>query len=256
MENKDILFIKELKQMKNYPNNIFYKGDLSLLNKKKISIVGSRRPNSYTKKLTYKIAHELSKRDIVIVSGAAIGVDAIAHNAAGSSNTIAVAANGLDIRYPAINSKLIKSIEENGLILSTYENNFKARKYTFVHRNEVVVSLGEILIVTQADENSGTLTSIEYALKMGKDVYTIPHRIDESMGTQKLIEQGLIKPIYNIDNFLNKFGNISINDNSFYKYLYTFPLYEDALKKYPNKIYELELEGKIVIENGYIKPIV
>ncbi len=256
MANEYKFLIKELKSMKKYPTKLFYKGNTDLLNKRKISIVGTRKPNSYTKQLTYKIASELSKREIVIVSGAAMGVDAIAHNSTKDFNTIAVMANGLDIKYPAINSKLIQSIEEKGLTLSSYEDGSTARKYTFVHRNEIVVSLGEILIVTQADENSGTLTSIDYALKMGKTVYTIPHRIGESQGTQNLIEKGLIKPIYNLDIFLNSFGKIENNDNSLDTYLNTYPLYEDAIKKYPNKIFELELEGKIKIENGYIKPLI
>ena len=101
-------------------------------------------------------------------------------------------ANGLNIRYPAINEKLIKSIEEKGLVLSTYKDEQKARNYTFVQRNEIVVALGEILIVTQADLKSGTLSSIKYALEMGKEVYTIPHHINESLGTQDLLEKDLI----------------------------------------------------------------
>jgi len=254
MSNYLDFYIKELEQVKKYPNEIFYKGNTSLLKERKISIVGTRRPNSYTKQITHKLSYELSKREIIIVSGAAIGVDAISHNAAGSSNTIAVVANGLDIRYPAINSKLINSIEKNGLVISTYKDGEKARNYTFVHRNELVVALGEILIVTQADEKSGTLTSINYALEMGKKVYTIPHRLGESLGTQKLIEKGLIEPIYNLEKFLNSFGNINKKTNTLDTYINTFPLYEDALKKYQDKIYELELEGKIIIENGYIKP--
>lgn len=255
MSSKLNFHINELNSMKKYPKEIFFKGNNSLLNKRKISIVGTRRPNSYSKQITYKIASELSKRDIVIVSGAAIGIDAISHNAATPSNTIAVVANGLDIKYPAINSKLISSIEEKGLVLSTYKDGEKARNYTFVHRNEFVVALGEILIVTQADENSGTLRSIDYALEMGKKVYTIPHRLDESIGTQKLIEKGLITPIYNLDNFLNSFGKIEKNENELESYLNTFPSYLDALKKYQDKIYELELEGKIIVENGYIKTV-
>lgn len=98
-------------------------------------------------------------------------------------------ANGLDIKYPAVNSKLISSIENEGLVLSMYQDTQKPRNYTFVQRNELVVALGEILIVTQADLNSGTLSSINYALKMGKEVYTIPHQIDDSLGTQKLLEK-------------------------------------------------------------------
>jgi DNA processing protein len=255
MTDKNEFAIKELENMKIYPKDIFYKGNISLLKKRKISIVGTRKPNSYTKQLTYKISSELSKRDIVIVSGAAIGVDAIAHNATKNLNTIAVMANGLDIRYPAINSKLIQAIEKDGLLLSAYKDGLSPRKYTFVHRNEIVVSLGEILIVTQADENSGTLTSIDYALKMGKTVYTIPHRIGESIGTQKLIEKGLIQPIYNLESFLDSFGKVENKTNGLNTYLNTYPLYEEAIKKYSNEIFELELEGSIIIKNGYVKPI-
>lgn len=165
--------INELDSMRKYPEKIFYKGDTSLLNKRKISIVGSRKPNTYSAQITHKIASELSKRDIVIISGAAIGVDAISHKAA-MKNTIAIVANGLDIKYPAINKKLIENIEKEALILSTYEDGQRARNYTFVHRNELVVSLGEILIVTHADEDSGSLTSVDYALSMGKKSIQFP----------------------------------------------------------------------------------
>lgn len=89
---------------------------------------------------------------------------------------------------------------------------------------------------------------------MGKKVYTIPHRLNESKGTQKLIEEGLIEPIYNLEKFFNSFGLIKEETNELSKYINSFPLYEDALKKYKDKIFELELEGKIIVENGYIKP--
>ena len=201
------------------------------------------------------LSTQLSKRNIIIVSGAAIGVDAISHFSAGPENTIAVVANGLDIKYPAINSKLITSIEEKGLMLSAYKNKEKARNYTFVHRNEIVVSLGEVLIVTEADQKSGSLTSVKYALDMGKKVYTLPHRLEESIGTQKLVSKGLIEPIYDLEKFLNSFGEIIKEDDELTKYLNSFPLYEEAIKKYANKIFELELEGQIRIENGYIKPM-
>ena len=247
--------IQELEAMKKYPKKLFYKGNLKLLQKRKVSIIGTRRPNSYTKKFTHQLSQNLSKRDVIVVSGAAIGVDAIAHTSANSSNTIAVVANGLDIKYPAINTKLINSIEKDGLILSSYENGQMARNYTFVHRNEIVVALGEILIVTEADEKSGSLTSVKYALEMGKKVYTLPHRLNESLGTQKLVSKGLIEPIYDLDEFLKSFGEIKSCDKELDIYLNSFPLYEDALLKYKDKIFELELEGRIKIENGYIKPL-
>ncbi|RXK13482.1 DNA processing protein DprA [Halarcobacter mediterraneus] len=247
--------IKELNLMKKYPKELFYIGNTQLLKKQKVSIVGSRRPSQYSQRFTHLLSQGLSQRDITVISGAAIGVDSIAHKSAKTENTIAVVANGLDIRYPAINEKLIKEIEKRGLMLSAYKQGEKARNYTFVLRNEIVVALGEILIVTHADEKSGTLSSINYALEMGKKVYTIPQRLDESKGILNYLKKGLITPIYNLEEFLNTFGDKKETTNELELYLKSFPSYEEAVKKYSNKILELELEGKIIIENGHIKPL-
>lgn len=247
--------IDELSSMKKYPNDLFYIGNKKLLEKRKISIVGTRRPNNYTKEFTYKLASKLSDAGICIVSGAAMGVDSLAHQGAKANNTIAVVANGLDIRYPNINKNLISDIENNGLMLSAYKQGEKARNYTFVLRNEIVVALGEFLIVTQADLNSGTLSSIDYALKMNKKVYTIPHRLGESLGTQALLQKGLIEPIYDIDSFIEEKCNIKINPlcgDEVLDFCRNNPSYEEAMAKYPNKIFEYELEGKIKIENARV----
>ena len=249
--------IDELSSMKKYPEELFYLGNIDLLKKRKISIIGSRRPNSYTKEFTYKLSSKFSDLGICIVSGAAMGVDAIAHQGAKSNNTIAVVANGLDIRYPSVNKNLILDIEKNGLMLSAYKENEKARNYTFVHRNEIVVALSEFLIVSEADLDSGSLTSVNYALKMGKEVFTIPHRINESLGTQNLVKQGLIKVIYDVDEFIYKtcgLKNKNIEDEVLL-FCKNNPTYESAIQKFPNKIFEYELEGKIKIENGKIQVI-
>ena len=247
--------IDELSSMKKYPNELFYIGNTNLLNKKKISIVGTRRPNSYTKEFTFKLASKLSDANICIVSGAAMGVDSLAHQGAKSNNTIAVVANGLDIRYPSVNKNLITDIEKNGLILSAYKEGEKARNYTFVLRNEIVVALGDFLIVTQADINSGTLSSVDYALKMGKKVYTLPHRLNDSLGTQELLQKGLIEPIYDIDRFIEEICGIKINSSNndeVLNFCKNNPSYEEAMNKFPNKIFEYELEGKIKIENAKV----
>lgn len=255
MISKINFIIDDLSSMKKYPQELFYIGNTNLLNKKKISIVGTRRPNSYTKEFTYKLSSKLSNADICIVSGAAMGVDALAHQGAKSNNTIAVVANGLDIRYPSVNKNLIADIEKNGLMLSAYKEGEKARNYTFVLRNEIVVALGEILIVTQADLNSGTLSSVDYALKMGKKVYTIPHRLNESLGTQELLQKGLIHAIYDIDKFIEDICGVklnSLNNDEVLNFCKNNPSYEEAMIKFPNKIFEYELEGKIKIENGKV----
>jgi DNA processing protein len=244
--------------MKKYPQEIFYIGNTKLLEKRKISIVGSRNTSSYTQQYTHILAKELSNIGITIVSGGAMGVDSIAHESAGVNNTIMVAGTGLDKRYPAINHNLIKEIEKQGLVLSQFKAGTPSTRYNFPIRNELVVALGEILIVTQADLNSGTLRSVEYALKMNKEIYTLPHQLGQSLGTLKFQSQNKIKTIYDIDKFLAKFSKTTIKDgkkDKFLEYCLTNPLYDDAMSLYPAEVFEYELSGKIEVKNGIIKVV-
>ncbi len=202
-------YIPSLKDMKKYPSTLFYKGDTDLLKRPKVSIVGTRRPSNYTRQVTYDLASALAKRGVCIVSGAAMGVDAIAHSGAGEENTIAIVGNGLDIRYPAVNKNLIENIENKGLLLSQFNDGFRATGWSFVVRNEMVVALGDILIVTEADMNSGSMRSVEYALKMGKEIFVLPQRIDESLGTSHLLHHMQAKAIYDIEAFASRFGQVT-----------------------------------------------
>jgi len=247
--------IKALKLMKREPKELFYKGNLELLNKPIVSIVGTRRPSSYTKDYTYKLAKALSKRGVAVVSGAAMGVDAIAHLGASADNTIAVMANGLDIKYPAVNKSLIEEIESKGLALSFFKEGFRATRWSFVARNELVVALGSCLVVTEADLNSGSLRSVEFALEMKKDIYVLPHRLNESLGTNKLLKEKKANPIYNIEEFANMFGKVKNQKDEFTQFLETSPSLDEAILRYGQRIYEAELNGLITIENGYIKLI-
>jgi DNA processing protein len=256
MQSEPILFhIDALEAMKKYPKDIFYKGNLLLLNKKKISIVGSRQPNQYARHKTQELASKLSQNGICIVSGGAIGVDAIAHKAAGAKNTIMVAATGLDKRYPAINAKLVEEIEQQGLVISQFQDGSPSTRYNFVLRNELVVALGEILIVSYADLDSGTMRSVEFALKMGKEVYVLAHRIGESEGTNRLLQEGKAKAIYEIESFVKELTGTKadkVESDEFLLYCGTNPTYEEALSRYASRIFEAELQGEIVVKNGLI----
>ncbi len=248
--------IEELKSLKETPKNLYYKGNLDLLKKPKISIVGTRKPFKYTQLLTHQLAQKLSLAGNCIVSGGAMGVDAIAHRAAGDNNTILVSPCGINYRYPAVNKKLIEQIEQNGLLLSPFDEDFKATNYSFVQRNEIVVALGDILIVSQADLNSGSLRSVEYALKMEKEIYVLPHRIYESQGTNQLLKDGLAKVIYDIDEFVNSYTNVPIIEeekDDFLEFCKSNPTFEESIKKYNSLVYEYELSGKIEIINGLVK---
>ena len=247
--------IDALEAMKKYPKELYCKGNLGLLKLPKMAIVGSRKPNQYAREMTHQLANKLANAGVCIVSGGAIGVDAIAHKAAGSKNTIMVAATGLDKRYPAINAKLIQSIEEEGLVLSQFAAGTPSQKYNFVLRNELVVALGDILIVSYADMNSGTMRSVEYALKMGKPIYVLAHRIGESAATNRLLQEGKAKAIYDIDAFVKEFAAFSpeqMSTDAFLEYCKTTPTYEAALQKFPSRLFEAELSGEIIIKNAKV----
>ena len=100
------------------------------------------------------------------------------------------------------------------------------------------------------------MRSVEYALKMGKEVYVLPHRIGESNGTNKLLAKGVAQVIYDLDTFVAKFGvvrkNIAIEDK-FLDYCKTNPTYDDAMAKFGAKVFEYELCGKIIIKNSLIR---
>ena len=245
-----LLDIPEFNNLKDKPKSLYFCGNKELLFKRKVSIVGSRKPNSYTKKMTHIIASELSKRDVVVVSGGAMGVDGIAHKAA-NNNTIAIMPGSLDIIYPKANFELIKNIYKNALAISEFEKEYRPFAFSFVKRNRLVVALGEILIVTQAEIDSGSFRSIEIALKLGKKIFVLPHRIGESDGTNILIKDKKVQTIYDIEEFLNSFGKITKRDE-FMEFCSTNPTYDEAFAKFGDKIFEAELEGKIEVKNGRI----
>ena len=256
MQEKIDFHIDALDAMKKYPKELHFRGNLTLLNRPKMAIVGSRKPNQYAREMTHILASKLANAGICIVSGGAIGVDAIAHKAARSENTIMVAATGLDKRYPAINRKLIQSIEEEGLVLSQFAEATPSTKYNFVLRNELVVALGDVLIVTYADINSGTMRSVEYALKMGKKIFVLAHRIGDSEATNRLLSETKAEAIYDIDTFVQKFSFVdaitATKEDSFLEYCKSTPTYEETLKRFPNRLFEAELGGEIFVKNAKV----
>jgi len=249
--------------MRRYPKELFYIGDISLLNRPKVSIVGSRRPLGYVREYTYKIAKEFSKRGVVVVSGGAMGVDALAHSGAGASNTICVCAGGLDIIYPKVNRALIEEIYQKGLAISQFREGFFPTPWSFVVRNELIVALGDILIITQADLNSGSMRSAKFALDSGKEIYVLPHRLNESLGTNALLADGVAKPILDIDKFVSSFiekrdvkgidKKIDLKEvDDFYFFCKNSPTLDEAVARFGERVYEEELEGNIRVENGVI----
>lgn len=253
--------IEALHAMKHYPKELSYSGHLELLKRPKVSIVGSRKPTAYAKQTTFHLAHSLAKRGICIVSGGAMGIDALAHSGAGAQNTVAILPCGIDIKYPSVNAKLLANIEKEGLLLSQFPTSFKATPWSFVARNEVVVALAELLIVIEAELDSGSMRSVEFAQRMGKEIFVLPHRIGESAGTNLLLSREEAKAIYDIEKFVQevcvRFGledatNLQRSEDSFLLFCKTMPTYDEALAKFPTKVFEAELSGEIIIKNARV----
>ena len=229
-------------------------GDLALLQRRRVSIVGARKATLYAKEATRALSLALAKRGVVVVSGGAMGIDRAAHEGAGASNTIAVLGSGINYYYPRINKRLLEEIAQKGLLLSPFEKGMLPTKWSFVVRNELVVALGEVLIIAEADLGSGSMRSAEIAKKFDKEIYVLPHRLDESLGTQKLLQENKAKLITDIESFASRFGIVpkkeeSIEDD-FFLFCQTMPTLDEAIKRFGQRVYEAELEGDVIIKEG------
>lgn len=188
---------------------IYYRGNLSLLDKPSIAIVGSRKASSYGKSCARALAKCAVEYGAVVVSGLALGIDYEAHSACleNGGETIAVLANGVDVFYPKRNQALQKRIEETGLLLSEYEDGTRAQRYTFPVRNRIISAISDAIVIVEAGSRSGSLITAECAQEQGKEVYSIPGNITSpgSLGTNKLIRDGAV-PLINFDELFEDLG--------------------------------------------------
>ncbi len=237
----DIISIKDkeypqiLKEIYDPPISLYCKGDIGILNKKAIAIVGCREATDYGKKASKYFAYNLARQGINIISGLAKGVDSYAHigvnqvdtvedytqkernqqNIVDKHNkkikctsvenvgsvdkhkncgkTIAVLGNGLNSIYPKENEVLANKIIQNGgAIISEYPLGTKPEKMNFPARNRIISGMSKGVLVVEAQEKSGTLITVDFALEQGRDVFVVPGNINSlnSVGTNFLIKQG------------------------------------------------------------------
>ena len=198
-----------LKQIDNPPKVLYYMGDVSLLNKPSIAIVGTRKATAYGRWAAYGMAKKLSDYSIVTVSGMAFGIDTFAHKGAveNGGKTIAVLGCGVDICYPLSNRKLRDSILEKGLILSEFEPQTQPMPYRFPMRNRIISGLSIGTIIVEAGLQSGSLITAECAAEQGRNIYALPGNINSmySFGTNKLIRDGAT-PLIVFDDIIEELG--------------------------------------------------
>ena len=186
----DSVYPKSLFNLKCPPMVLYYKGNLDLLKEDAIAIVGSRQPCEYALKATECLAR--ANRDKVIISGLAKGIDASAHQNA--FKTIGVLGCGIDYIYPRCNYDLIKRLEKEGLIISEYPGMSKPLGYHFPFRNRIIACLSSRTYVMQSMLASGTMTTINEALELGKEVRVLPYDIFNIFGenNNRLIYEGAV----------------------------------------------------------------
>lgn len=193
------------------PLALFMRGRTELLDYENgLGVIGSRRPTHYGVTMADEFSKSLSRKGFTIISGMAMGIDAMAHQAALESggNTIAVFGGGVDICYPQTNYDIFLEMCEKGLILSEYEPGEAHVSIHFPARNRIISGLSDAVLVVEAALRSGTLITADFALEQNKDVFAVPGRVTDmlSKGTNNLIKQGAILADSPADILIYMFG--------------------------------------------------
>ncbi len=191
----DFDYPRLLCEIKNPPLVLYYKGDISLLNKRCIAVVGTRKA---TQRGTYharSFSRELAANDIVVVSGMATGIDSAAHmGALGVGSTCAVLACGVDVVYPAENKELYNRICDEGVVVSEYMPGTPPIRTMFPARNRIISGLSESVLLVEAPKRSGAMITVDHALEQNRDVFVLLDNTDsiEYSGNRELINDGAV----------------------------------------------------------------
>ncbi|MDB4883840.1 MAG: protecting protein DprA [Gemmatimonadetes bacterium] len=176
------------------PRTLWARGDLSLLTRPCVAIVGTRRATAYAERVTREMARTLARAGACVISGLARGVDAAAHFGAldVEGATTAVLGTGLDVVFPKGHASLQRKIGEKGLLLTELAPTNGAHGGSFPRRNRIIAGLASVTIVVEAGVKSGALITAGYALEMGRTVAAVPGPIDvpQSQGSNELLRDG------------------------------------------------------------------
>lgn len=243
-----------LKQIYDPPILLWYKGNINILKKPGIAIVGTRNATAYGKKITKKLSSELSNSGLCIFSGLAHGIDAQAHQTTVQVNgiTVAVLGSGIDRIYPTQNIALANAIfKSGGLIISEFPPGTKPDAVNFPVRNRIISGLSLGTLVIESGVQGGSIITAEIALDQNREVFAVPHPIDSASGTgcNFLIKNGA-KLVQTVDDILDELtidgnpthsiSNVRQEPNSDWRY--------QELDELSNKVCELLEEKEYQID--------
>jgi DNA processing protein len=205
---KDEAYPMQLKEIDHPPPVLYVAGSLTKADKFALAIVGTRKASVYGRQVTERFASELAKGRVTVVSGLALGIDAVAHTAALDAGgcTLAVLGSGLDIIYPPENYNLARRIVESGqgALITEFPLGVKPDAGNFPARNRLISGLSQGVLITEAPQSSGALITANFALEQGREVFAVPGSIlsPGSAGVNKLIQDGGARLVTNINDIL------------------------------------------------------
>ena len=193
----DDVYPGRLKEIYDVPPVLYVRGELSSDDERSIAVVGTRAPSAYGREVAYQLTQDMAKSGVTIVSGLALGIDAVAHRAAveAGRRTIAVLGSGLDVIYPWRNAKLAEQVVENGALVSEHPLGTRPNAQHFPRRNRIMSGMTLGTVVIEAGEKSGALLTAHHALEQNREVFAVPGNIlaPTSRGTNRLIRDSAAK---------------------------------------------------------------
>jgi len=186
-----------LREIPDCPAILFIRGNIEVLRLPSLAVVGSRKYSNYGAKVARKLAGDCAANGLSVISGLALGIDAIAHRAAldNRGSTVGIVGSGLDRIYPVSNYQLGEEIiSSGGAVISEFPLGMPPMKQNFPMRNRIIAGLSIGTLIVEAAESSGSLITAGLALEYNREVFAVPGNIDSltSVGTNKLIKDGAI----------------------------------------------------------------
>jgi len=277
------LYPELLQQMPDKPPILTVLGNVDLLKRPKISIVGPRNSSHNGNYHAKQFAKVLGDNGFVCVSCLANGVDTEVHRASIISGTIAVLPSGINVIYPLENKNLYQEIIKYGLLVSEFAYGFTPKSYSFIQRNRIVSGLSLATIVVEAGISSGSLLTARFALEQNREVFAVPGSISDPRyyGTNQLIKQGAniltsindVLTSFNISNIVKEEKKIKTQHIAYFDNLLSeqilnyinfnpisieelFRVFKVPIQKFNVAIAELELHNKIKIQYNKITKII
>lgn len=200
------------------PTLLYYRGEADLNASRVVSVIGTRSNTDYGKQLVENLLKELSSQQVVIISGLAFGVDALAHRAALKQHlpTVAVLAHGLDTIYPDQHYPLAREIvKQRGGLLTEFRSNIKPDKHHFPTRNRIVAGICDALVVIESGTRGGSMVTAELANGYNKDIFAFPGKISDvkSSGCNHLIKTNKAVLLSSTDELLQAMGWLNSKKN-------------------------------------------